>query len=120
MSVIIPVDLDLADFIPKRRRITNVTNAKKAIVTTAQPHGYETGQFVRLHVFDPNPMVIDGIKVQVTIDSNDPNNDVNFVTDYDTSNLFSFVAPTFPPAFTQAHCVPITGDGMNEAESELK
>ena len=115
MSAIIPPDLDLADFVPKRRRISNVTKSKEAVVTTTEPHGYITGQFVRLHVVAPNPMILDSVKAKVTIDPNDPNNDVNFVTDYDTSNLFSYAAPTFPPAFSQAHVVPITGDTKNIA-----
>lgn len=115
MSVINPPDLDLADFVPKRRDIINITVAKKAIVTTTKPHEYFTGQFVRLHVVSPNPMVLDTIKAEVTIDSSDPNNDVNFITDIDTSKQFAFNAPTFPPPFSEAHVVPISGTVKNIA-----
>lgn len=115
MAVILPVDTDLADFVPKRRLITGVTLATRAVVTTSVAHGYTQGQFVRLHVDAPNPMVLNGVKTEVTIDPTDPNNDVNFVTNVDTTTQFAFAGPVFPPAFTQAHVVPITGDTMNIA-----
>jgi len=39
-----------SDFVPKRRLLSNVTNALRAIVTTTEDQGYETGQIVRLIV----------------------------------------------------------------------
>jgi predicted HAD superfamily phosphohydrolase len=39
-----------SDFVLKRRLLSNVTNALRAIVTTTEDHGYETGQIVRLIV----------------------------------------------------------------------
>lgn len=109
--VIIPPDLDLADYIPKRRLISNVSLDRFAIVTTTEPHGYEKGQIVRLHVVDPNPMVLMGVKaVILSVPS-----DMTFMTDVDTTDQFAFSAPSFPPPFTEAHCVPITGDVKNIA-----
>jgi len=99
------------DFTPKRRAISNVTVAANAVVTTTEEHGYELNQKVRLHVLAPNPMVIDGKEANILsiID------DFNFTTDYDTSLLFTFSAPVFPPPYTPAHVVPITGTVENRA-----
>ena len=115
MSVITPPDLDLADFVPKRRLISNVTKAKQAVVTTVEDHGYEDVTFVRLHSFAPNPMVLDTVNAEILeiIDTK------NFRTNVDTSAEFAFSEPTFPPPFTQSHCVPITGDVMNVADNAI-
>lgn len=112
---VFPVTPERADFVPKRRLISNVTVGTKAVVTTTEPHGYTTGQLVKLHVNKAYQMVLDGVQTLVTLDPADPNNDVNFVTTVDTTNQSSFSAPTFPPAFTQAQVVPITGDTQNIA-----
>jgi len=111
MSVIIPPELDLADFVPKRRAISNVTKAKEAIVTTVEDHGYDNVTFVRLHVLPPNPMVLDTVKAQILeiIDTK------NFRTDVDTSTQYDYADPTFPPPFTASHVVPITGTVKNIA-----
>jgi hypothetical protein len=102
--------VSLADFEPKRRPITNVTVAKEAVVTTGEDHGYTDGQLVRLYVLSPNPMVLDGVKGTVSVID-----DTNFRTDVDTSTLYPFSTPSFPPAYTQAHVVPITGETQNTA-----
>ena len=50
-----------ADFDPKRREISAVTNATEAQVTTTEDHGYSVGQLVRLHVPKDYGMVLNGV-----------------------------------------------------------
>ena len=114
MTTFVPPEL--ADFEPKRREISDVTNAAAAVVTTTEAHGYEAGLFVRLHVVAPNPMVLDSVKAEII----DVPTTTTFATNVDTTDLFAFDAPTFPrivapQGFTQAHVVPITGDVTNVA-----
>ncbi len=114
MSVIIPVDLDLADFEPKRREISNVTQAAAAVVTTTEDHLYSVGLDVRLHVEQAFDMVLDGVEATITAIPTT----TTFTTDVDTSELFAYNTPTFPRStspqgFTQSHVVPITGDVKN-------
>lgn len=101
----------LADWTPKRREISAVSNADEAEVTTTEDHGYEVGQLVRLHVPAVYGMVLDTIEGTIlTVPTT-----TTFTVDVDTSSLFAFVAPTAPPAFTEAHVVPITGTADNVA-----
>lgn len=92
------------DFVPKRRLISNVTNAFQAVVTTTEAHGYETGLIVRLFV--PRAYGMDLFN-QGTVTRLD---DTSFSVDIDTSNQSPFVEPTYPPIqFTQAQVIPISG-----------
>ena len=100
-----------ADYIPKMRQISAVTNAEMASVTTTEAHGYEVGQYVRIHISPAYGMSVSGQKSQI---SSVPDT-TTFVCTLDTSQLFAFVTPTAPPAFTQAHVVPITGKEQNIA-----
>lgn len=93
-----------SDFVPKRRLISNVTNALRAVVTTTEVHGYETGQVVRLIVPFAYGMSLDYVQAIIEVLSAN-----TFETDVDTRNQNSFVEPTFPPGFTQAQVVPISG-----------
>jgi len=100
-----------ADFVPKRREISALTNAEQAEVTTTEDHGYEVGQLVRLHVPAAYGMVLNGVQgIILTVPST-----TTFTVDVDTRPLFTFVTPTAPPAFTEAHVVPITGVENNTA-----
>ncbi len=100
-----------ADFIPKRREISAITNALLPTVTTTEDHGYEVGQFVRLVVPDAYGMGLPYVKTQIlTVPT-----DNTFTCDVDTSQLNSFLVPTYPPGFTTAHVVPITGQEVNQA-----
>ena len=100
-----------ADFIPKRREISAVTNAKEPTITTTEAHGYSVDQLVRLHISKDHGMRIEGKKAKIL----SVPTDTTFTVDFDTSSLFSFSAPSAPPAFTPAQCVPITGTKENIA-----
>lgn len=99
-----------SDFVPKRRRISNVTQARYAVVTTSENHEFEDGQVVRLIVPAAYGMNIN--YVQTTIDVLSP---TTFETNVDTRGQLPFVEPTFPPAYTEAQVVPISGVENNIA-----
>lgn len=93
-----------SDFVPKRRLIADITNALQALVTTTEDHGYETGQFIRLIVPVQYGMHLDYVQALIEVTSA-----TQFLTDVDTRNYNDFVEPTFPPGFTPAQAVPISG-----------
>lgn len=93
-----------ANYFPVRRLIANVTQEIGAIVTTNSDHEYEEGQLVRLIVPKAYGMDINYVESIISVLSS-----TTFKTEIDTRSLLSFVDPTFPPSFTQAHVVPITG-----------
>ena len=102
----------VANLTPKRRLISNVTNAVGAEVTTTAAHGYSTGYVVRVIVPEAYGM---SLYNQATIEVT---SDTTFITDLDTSTLDPFVAPVFVPdgqAFTEAQTVPISGTTDNVA-----
>jgi len=102
-----------ADFIFKRREISDVTNTKDCLVTTVEEHGYEIGQFVRLHVSPRYGMVLNGVKAKII---SIPSTTI-FTTNLDNSQNNVYVTPTYSDGngFTQSHCVPITGTEQNIA-----
>lgn len=90
-----------SDFVPKRRLVSDVTIASKAVVTTDEPHGYETGLLVRLFVpADYGMSIYQETYIVVT-------GDTTFITQLDTTSQRAFVVPSEP--YTQAQVVPITG-----------
>lgn len=93
-----------SNFVPKRRSVTNVTNALNAVVTTSEDHGYSTGQIVRMIVPKAYGMSLSYIQTPIEVLS-----PTSFQTNINTSNQLTFVTPIFPPAFTPAQVVPITG-----------
>lgn len=102
-----------ADYVPKRREISGVTNALQAEVTTTEDHGYAVGQLVRLHVDKRYGMELDTVKGQVlTVPST-----TTFTVDVDTTQLDTYVTPTYSNGngFTQSHVVPIDGTLDNVA-----
>jgi len=102
-----------ADYLPKRREISDVTLAIEPTVTTTEAHGYAVGQLVRLHVDKRYGMDIEGKKATVL----SVPTTTTFTVDYDTSALSTYVTPTYSGGngFTQSHVVPITGVEKNEA-----
>lgn len=106
--IFFPVTPVLTNFVPKRREITAVTNSIDAEVTTSEPHLYQDGWFVRLHVGGDYGMILPSFTAKVEVTGAN-----TFRTGVDTSLLSPFAAPVFPPAFTQAHCVPMTGTENN-------
>ena len=103
------MSVDLTNFIPKRREISAVTSATRAEVTTTEDHGYFLGQFVSLIVPKAYGMSLSFVQAKILSIPTD----TTFVTDVDTSQLLPYVTPTFPPAFTQSHVVPISGEEDN-------
>lgn len=104
------MNIDLTNFVPKRREISAVTNSTRAEVTTTEDHGYFVGQFVSLIVPEAYGMTLSFKQAKIL---NIPT-DSTFVTDVDTISLLPYVTPGFPPAFTQSHCVPISGEEDND------
>jgi hypothetical protein len=100
-----------ADYVPKRREISAISNAIEAEVTTTEDHGYVVGQAVRVIV--PSFYGMDIYYQQATVLTVPTT--TTFTCDIDTSQLFPFVTPTAPPAFTPAQVVPISGTEINEA-----
>ena len=115
MTIFLPSFFKLsdADYVPKRREISDVSVAQQPTVTTTEDHGYEVDQLVRLHVDKRYGMEIDGqIAKILTVPTT-----TTFTVDYDTSSLSAYVTPTYSNGngFTQSHCVPITGTVDNQA-----
>lgn len=99
----LPPQIVLSDFVPVRRLIGNVTVAEKAVVTTTEDHGYETGYIVRVIVPRVYRMNLYQQTKIIVIDS------TSFLTEINTLSQSAFVAPSYPPAFTNAQVVPISG-----------
>ncbi len=99
-----------SDFVPKRRLISDVTNALHAVVMTTEDHGYEDGQIVRLFVPLAYGMSLNYVQARIEVVTSN-----SFETDVDTREEAAFVAPTYPPPFTPAQVVPISGVENNIA-----
>ena|GEM_PF-1762801 len=102
-----------ADFIPKRREISDVSNSSNAEITTTEDHEYSIGQKVRLHVDDRHGMQINGVEATIlTIPTS-----TTFTTDFDSSLLEAYSTPVYVDGdgFTPSHVVPITGTTQNSA-----
>lgn len=99
-----------SDFIPKRRLISDVSREVNAVVTTSEDHGYESGLDVRVIV----PLAY-GMELQFVSTLIEVTSSTQFITAIDTRTQEPFVAPTFPPAFTDAQVVPISGETDNAA-----
>lgn len=92
------------DFVAKARLVSNVTNARNAVVTTTEDHGYQDGYVVTLIVPQAYGMYIPFKNGTITVIS-----PTSFEININTLPLKSFVAPTYPPAFTPAQVIPISG-----------
>jgi|SRR5690606_39343153 len=100
-----------SDFIPKRHRIIDVSNEQFAMVTTQLANGYELDQIVRLIVPPAYGMSLNYVQAKII----EILSTTSFKTDIDTRNNKIFVEPTFPPAYTEAQVVPISGVENNIA-----
>lgn len=100
----------LTNFIPKRREISAVSNATRAVVTTTEDHGYSAGQVVRLIVPSEYGMSLFFVVANIlSVPSS-----TTFITDIDTSTQNAYLTPTPPPGFTQSQVVPISGTEQND------
>lgn len=98
------------DFVPQLCLISNVDISTQANVTTVTPHGYITGQLIKIFVPPTYLMNI----LQNTLIIVTGNN--TFQTTINTTAQQNFTTPTYPPiAFTPAQAVPITGETRNIA-----
>jgi hypothetical protein len=104
-------------YYPRRRYITNITQATQAVVTLSVTHGYLPGQKVKMivpYVFgmiEMNNLYATIVAVNTTLTSG------NTITlDIDSTSFTAFVFPTSGeyPAFTPAQVVPV---GENSAEA---
>ncbi len=100
----------MSNFVPRRRLISAFTLAENGAVTTTENHDYESGLDVRVFVPREYGMDIDHVQTQITVTSN-----TEFTTDINTVFQAPFVAPNFPPAFTDAQTVPMSGATDNIA-----
>jgi len=92
--------MSVADFVPKRRVITAITNATNAIATAAN-HGYTSGEYVRINVPVSYGMRLGNIETQITVIN------VNtFFLNVSTQLMDPFVVPGTP--LTRAESVPIS------------
>jgi hypothetical protein len=91
--------MTVADFIPKRRVITAITNATNAVVTAAT-HGYATNEFVRINVPSNYGMRLGNVLARVTVI-----NANTFSINHDTLLMNAFAVPAAP--FTSAEAVPL-------------
>ena len=92
-----------ARFTPVRREISNVTQARRAVVTTIESHGYNSDEWVRIIV--PITFGMDLSYIATLIEVTSP---TQFVTNIDTTAELPFLTPTSPPAFTPSQVVPIS------------
>lgn len=90
-----------SDFTPKRRLISAVTLAEKAVVTTDEDHGYSTDDVVLIFVPPEYGMDIPFKQTKIRVTSS-----TQFETEINTSGQSPFVSPTFPPGFTPAQVIP--------------
>lgn len=97
------------DFVPKSIVITDVTNADQCVVTTDGDHGYSTGWVIQIIVPSTYGMFVPGITSPITVLS-----PTTFSCDHiNTAHSLPFVTPTYPPPFTSAQAVPISGVTFN-------
>jgi len=100
----------LADFELKRREISAVSNATNAEITTTEDHGYTVGTRIRLHISDKYQLKLEQVATILTVPTS-----TTFTIDVNTTESPTYTTPSFPPAFTQSHVVPITYVGENTA-----
>lgn len=96
-------------FYPRNRRITNISQALNAIVTTAVPHGMTTGQLVRFEIPQVTALAYGMIQLNnVTASVLAVIDAWNFVIDIDTTAMTAFAFPlTADVPFTYAQMVPV-------------
>lgn len=92
--------MSVADFVPKRRVITAITNAQNAVATAAN-HGYASDEYVRINVPVSYGMRLGNIVAQITVIN------VNtFFLNVSTLLMDPFVVPGVP--LTRSESVPIS------------
>ena len=95
--------MTISTWAPVSQIITNITRANPGVVTTAQPHGYLDGLYVRIDM-QPKPSLFGMVQVSgqvylITVLTN-----TTFSLNSDTSNFDSFIATTDPQS---AQVIPV-------------
>lgn len=99
------IDFD-AEFYPRRRFITSITQATSAVITMSVTHGLTAGQSIRLNVPSAFGMTeMDGLLANITAVST-ANNTVTVDVDSSAFTAFSFPLTAGVP-FTQAQVIPV-------------
>ena len=93
--------MSAADYVPKRRIVTAITNAPNGVVTAAN-HGYATDEYVRINVPINYGMRLGSVVAKITVI-----NANTFSLNISTFLMDSFVVPGAP--LTTAESVPISG-----------
>lgn len=111
-------------FYPRRRFITEITNATNALVTTSVTHGYDVGQAVRLHVPVAYGMQeINGLLGTILAIDKTVTTGNTITLDINSSAFTAFVFPlTAAVPFTHAEVVPVgmdTAEALNRGEDIL-
>jgi len=88
------------DFEPEVRIVTNVTNARRAAVTTAVNHGFNDNSYVCLIVPMTYGMHINYVNTKINVTGA-----TTFTCDIDTQEMDTFVAPG---TGTPAHVCPLS------------
>jgi len=99
--------MTLADFVPKRRVITAITNAQIPVVTSAS-HGYSSGEYVRINVPVSYGMRLEHIVEVIEVIDAD-----SFSITTSTLLMDPFVVPGAP--LIRAEAVPVSGPIDNVA-----
>lgn len=111
-------------YYPRRRLISRITRASKAVITMTVDHEFTVGQTVRIN--NPSSDVfgmseINGKQGRITSIDTDGNNN-SITVDIDTSDFAAFNFPQQNAgAFTPAEVVPVgsEGDGKSDEQSTL-
>lgn len=99
--------MSVADYVPKRRVITAITNAQNAVATAAN-HGYASDEYVRINVPVNYGMRLGNIIARITVI-----NINTFSLNVSTLLLDTFVVPGAP--LVRAESVPISETTDNVA-----
>lgn len=97
-----------ADFEPKRKVVTAITNANPGVVTAAA-HNYATGDVVRINVPQTYGMDLPPDLFTITVMTAN-----TFSINYDTSLLDAFVVPVLV-SFIAAEVLPVSAETDNVA-----
>lgn len=95
---------------PQGAIVVDVSRGTSSLIETEEANTFEVGQLVRLIVPLAYGMSINAQGLVTSIIS-----DTEFMAAIDTSTQNLFVVPTFPPAFTPAQVIPVTGTWNNIA-----
>lgn len=89
--------MTISTWFPVSQIITNITQANPGVVTTANPHNYVNGLYVRIDM-QPKPSLFGMTQVNNQVYLITVQSPTTFSLNADTSNFDSFIAITSPQA----------------------